>query len=130
MEAVTFPDVESVVIDYLSGALTDDSATIATAVPTTRPDRLVKVTRTGGLRASVGHELAQVTMECWDTTGPAAAALTRLVRGHLAAMHYVDGDIVCAFVREVGGPAFFPDALTGMPRYRMTVQLVQKSQTL
>lgn len=132
MEAITFPDVEAVVVGYLSTALTAraDTATVATNVPSPRPSRLVKVTRTGGVRASMGHELAQVTVECWEASTASTAALTRVVRGLLSALHVVDDGIVCAFTREVGGPSFFPDPTTSLPRYRMTVQLIQKSQTL
>lgn len=132
MEAITFPDAEAVTVAYLNEALTacGDTAKAATMIPNPRPDRLVKVTRTGGVRASVGHELAQVTIECWDVNGPAAADLARLVRGHISALHVVDDDIVAAFAREIGGPVFLPDPQTNLPRYRMTVQLVLKSQTL
>lgn len=123
MEAITFPDVEAALVTHLTTALAADTATVSTMVPTPRPARFIRVTRTGGFRASVGHELAQVTLDCWDATGsPAAANLARLVRGHVSTFH--------GFVREFAAPSFTADPQTGTPRYRMTVQIMQKSQTL
>lgn len=123
MEAITFPDIEAALVTHLSTELGTDAATVSTRVPSPRPARFVKVTRTGGLRASVGHELAQVTLDCWDSSGgPAAANLARLVRGHVSTFH--------GFVREFAAPSFTPDPQTDTPRYRMTVQIMQKSEVL
>ena len=123
MEAITFPDIEAALVDHLSDALGTDAATVSTIIPSPRPTRLVKITRTGGFRASVGHELAQITFDCWDDTGsPAAANLARLVRGHVSTFH--------GFVREFAAPSFTPDPQTDTPRYRMTVQIMQKSEVL
>lgn len=131
MEIITFPDVEAVVVDYLTGAfaMLGESAVVATMVPNPRPSRLVRVTRTGGVRATVGHELPQVTLECWDSDGPGVANLASVTRGCIEAMHVSENGATVAFVREISGPTSFPDALTGLPRYRLTVQIVQKSQT-
>lgn len=116
-ELVGFPDAEAVVVAYLKGVLT--GAKVGTKVPNPRPDRLVKVTRTGGSRRNVAQDDAMVTVECWDKEASDAAALANRVRAHLAIFDTVDGYMPRD--GEVSGPQFFPDPLTSSPRYQLTV---------
>lgn len=116
-ELVGFPDAEAVVVACLKGAL--PGTKVATMVPNPRPDRLVRVTRTGGGRRTVAHDDAMVTVECWDKESADAASLANRVRAHLTNFDTQDGFVPRE--GEVSGPQFFPDPLTSNPRYQLTV---------
>lgn len=117
VELVGFPDAEAVVVAYLKGVL--PGVKVSTLVPNPRPDRLVRVTRTGGSRRNVAQDDAMVTLECWDKAAADAAALANRVRAHLTNFDTVDGYMPRD--GEVSGPQFFPDPLTTNPRYQLTV---------
>lgn len=126
VEFIGFPDCEAVVVAFLKAQLAarSDAAVVATKVPAVRPARLVKVTRTGGIKRNLVTDSAQVTLECWDANGSAASALCGLVRSivHAAPQLVVPGALVTR-VQEVGGPVYFPDPDTSYPRYQFTVAL-------
>ena len=132
MEAITFPDAEGVVIGYLNAQLAGrgDAARVSNMVPNPRPTRLVKVTRTGGGRRSLAQEDAQITVQCWDADSPEASDLARIVRGLLWAMSINANGVVAHVPTEVGGPAFFPDPDTNLPRYQFTVIVRLRAQVL
>ena len=121
MEAVAFPDVEAAAVAFLKAQLAarSDSAHVGTRVPSPRPARLVRVSRTGGGRRNLVQDDAQVTAECWAPDSVSAAALCRLVRALLGSMD--TGGVW--FAGEVGGPVDHPDDLTDSPRYQTTVTL-------
>lgn len=123
MQAITFPDVEGVVIQYLNAQLLAraDSARAANMVPNPRPGRFVKVTRTGGGRRSLAQEDAQVTIQCWGVDSVDASELAIVCRGLMWAMDISGPEVVAHVPTEVGGPAFLPDPDTGLPRYQFTV---------
>lgn len=125
-ELVGFPDAEAVVVAYLKGVL--PGVKVSTLVPNPRPDRLVKVTRTGGSRRNVAQDDAMVTLECWDKESADAAALANRVRAHLANFDTVDGYVPRD--GEVSGPQFFPDPLTSNPRYQLTVIIRLRAKLL
>ena len=125
-EVVVFTDAEALTVAYLRAQLTarGDTARVATEVPNPRPTRLVKVTRTGGPAVYPATDTPTITVQCWDDDTVDASGLCRLTRALLWALpadatHGAD----IRKVVEVGGPAFFPDPATDLPRYQFSVQL-------
>lgn len=126
VEFIGFPDAESVVVAFLKAQLTarSDAAKVGTKVPAIRPARMVRVSRTGGIRRNLVTDAPQLTFECWDATEVDAAALCKLVRAIIhAAPQLTLAGAACNRVQEVGGPVSFPDPDTANPRYQFTAVL-------
>lgn len=125
-----FPDPEGVVVAYLNAwfASLGRSTRAATYVPTPRPVEFVRVILTGAVRESVSHRAAQVTVECWAGSGPAAAALADDVYDALAALDVGGSHVPQGPDGWVGGPYSQPDPDTGSPRYVMTAILRQRQE--
>lgn len=131
VQAAAFPDVEALVVPYLSGRLTarDRAARVATKVPNPRPVRLVKVTRTGGPRRNLVTDAPTVMFECWDVDDVAAADLARIARAEVMALAD-DAVPGVAFRSEVGGLANWPDPDSENARYVFTVELLVRGSVL
>ncbi len=126
VETVAFPDVEAIVVAHLKQELTarGDTAAVSTGIPASRPPRLVRVGRTGGAQRDAVTDMPQVLIECWDTRTNTASGLARLVRSLIQALpvNATYGGQV-RHVSEFGGLTFYPDPLSGSPRYQFAVQL-------
>lgn len=127
VELIAFPDMEAVMVAHLTARLVarGDTVLVATNVPSVRPDRLVKVSRTGGVQRWLVRDAAQMTFECWDVNDVAASSLCRIVRAEVSAMareDTVQGVIVYSY-EELSGPTFFPDPDTRLPRYQFSAAL-------
>ena len=130
-------DVEAHIIAYLCPLL--PGATVATIIPRSRsgelafPARMVRVSRTGGVRWSPAHDRPTVLVECWawkSTDAWSHCADTR------AAMLALDNTLVHAddpaapagawlsHVAEGSGPVNFEDPRTTMPRYQFLHELL------
>lgn len=122
-EVIAFPDAEALAIAWLTGKL-GAGVMISTRVPTTRPPKFVKVTRTGGVQLDITADQAQLTFECWALSETDASALCRLVRAHFKAIagETVSG-VFARSVAEVGGPTNFPDPASTSPRYQYTASV-------
>ena len=136
-------DVEAHTVSWLRGAL-PAGVTVATAVPRTRtgelafPERMVRVSRTGGVMLSPAHDRATILVECWAASGPKAWALAGAAR---AAMLALDNTLTeVAYVgepRPVGawlshrsegsGPVNLEDPQTTMPRYQMLHEVLVRA---
>lgn len=127
MSLVAFPDAESLVVSKIRAELVarGDTTRVGVNVPADRPNRLVRVTRTGGSQRDAFVDSPQITVQCWDTTGLAAANLSRLCRAVLSANRggWVHDGVQVYRYQEVGGPAAFPDPDTNLPRYQFTCVL-------
>jgi hypothetical protein len=122
-EVIAFPDAEALAIVWLTGKL-GTGVKISTKVPATRPDKFVKVTRTGGVQRDIAADDAQLTFECWALSEIDASAICELVRANLkAAAGERVGTAYVRKVTEVGGPANFPDPESTMPRYQYTASV-------
>lgn len=115
-----FDDLDKQMIDYLAPLF--DGAVVSTEVPTPRPDRLIRVMRTGNRRLSVAHRSVQYTVECWSTLGETdAERLADRVEAVLSDWEMVptgeDG--------WVSGPVPQRDPDTGCDRYIMTCAVIQ-----
>ena len=126
MAVALFPDIEALAVGYLKAELAalSDSARVATSIPNPRPSRLVRVTRNGGAITWPATDKPLVIFQCWDTDTRKASDLCGIVRD----LVWTLPDAVDGFgrdvrrVREVGGPAYFPDPLTAFPRYQFTAE--------
>lgn len=132
-EVVEFGDIEASLVSYLKLFL---SARGITARVSTRrrtgDDTLVRVTRTGGVRANLVTDRPIVTFECWDPDEVKASLLAQVTR---AAVQALAGDqlvsgLYVSWQSEVGGPAYFPHPETDTPRYQHTQELAVVGQTV
>lgn len=128
-EAVAFPDIEGVLVTYLTGRLS--GVPVATRVPATRPPKFVRVSRVGGARRDLITDQPIVVVEAWATTETDAADLARTVRAYVGAMEQsAVGSAWIRRVREVGGVQSFPDPRSESPRYQFTVQIDTRGTAL
>lgn len=125
-EPIAFPDVEDLLVTYLTQELADrnDTATVHVQIPTVRPARFVLVPRVGGVRRNLVVDSPTIGFECWDNTAAKAYALCRLVRAFVHALpgRTVDGATFYR-VEEFGGPVNLPDSLSAQARYTFTASL-------
>ncbi|MEU3599891.1 hypothetical protein ABZ714_14365 [Streptomyces sp. NPDC006798] len=130
-EVIAFPDAEALVIAYLKTKIS--GVTIATKVPNPRPanGKLIKVTRVGGSKLRLNADSPVLAFECWGLTSIEASDLCRTARAYVNAMpgETVNGTWVFR-VREVGGPVFFPDLDTDIPRYQFSAAIDMKGVVL
>jgi hypothetical protein len=107
-EIIVFVDAEDVLCTWLAAQLDalDHDLPVGTRVPDPRPDRFIRLIRTGGVRYTLVTDAAQVAVECWDVVESAAAAMAQLCRGLINA-----------------APVNLPDVLTGHARYTQTFEI-------
>lgn len=129
-EVVVFADAEAAAVSYLAPALAarGDTATVATRF---REGRHVRVSRVGGVSPNLITDSAMLLFECYDVAEMDASSLARLARGLIWAVpgQTVDGTFIRRCV-EVGGPQFYPDPDTTLPRYQFTAQLDIRGEVL
>lgn len=128
-----FPDVQMVVVDYLTEAFAGrtESYVFGVKVGTIveRPRRPVAVTveRAGGVRTLPSVEHARVELQVWHGTDRDAQLLAQLTRALLHAMPGVvdtaDGPVTVTRVADFAGPFRSPDPLSDHPRVRLTVEV-------
>ena len=127
-EVIVFPDAEQLVAGYLSSQL--DGRPVGTRVPNPRPDRFHVVKRTGGPRATLVTDAAQLTVESWSIVESQAATDAQMARALILALpgETLDGQQVIA-VTEFSGPANLPDPASGQPRYSQTLAVHLRGTT-
>lgn len=125
-EVIVFPDVEDLLVTYLTAELAEreESATVHTQIPNPRPDRFVVVPRVGGTRRNLVVDSPTIGVECWAERPKPALDLCQLVRGLVLALpgRVVDG-VPFYRVSEFGGPSNLPDTLSNQARYVFTVSV-------
>lgn len=120
-EVIVAPDVESLLVSYLSSELAarlaEPGVKVSTKVPNPRPGRFVRVLLTGGAgRSSVVLESATVTVEAWGERETDAYSLAQLCRGLIHAIDVVNG-VQFYRVEDFSAPANLPDPNSGQVRY-------------
>ena len=127
-ESVLFPDA----VQLLRTALVDAGVgTVVHDIPNPRPVEFVTLIRTGGAPAhDVVVDPAQITVDSWAASSPAAMALAQQVRSLLQALRgtVISGTAVYG-VRELAGPADLPDPDSGAPRVRQSFQIGFRGQS-
>ena len=120
-EPILFPDPIVVARMWLAPLV----APVAVGQKRTRdnaPAEFVQLVRTGGQRAGLVIDGAQLTVTCWAATDIRSAELASIVRAHLGAMTgQTVGTATVYAVVETGGPYSNPDPDSGSPRHTFTV---------
>lgn len=130
--AVLFAPLADLVADRLgallaaSGQAVARGVSVATTVPTARPQKLVTVRRDGGARRDLSLEDARLGINVWAPDESAVDALTALVRALVATL--ADGAPVCR-VREASGPVDVSAASAQARRY-FTVEVAVRGAQL
>lgn len=124
--AVQYPDAIAVTNTYLRAALAaaGRAVPVVSQIPSTRPAEFVRTSRTGGPEVMPMIDGAQVTVDCWAATAPAAMSLAQLARRLLHNMRgTVQGGESVHLVTDVGGPQDLPDPVSNTPRVTFTIQV-------
>jgi hypothetical protein len=132
---VVFPDVQMVVVDYLTDALADRiehyvfGVKVGTVVERPRQPVAVTIERAGGVRTLPSVDNPRVEIQVWHGTDEDAQLLALLVRALLHAMPGVvdtsTGPVTVTRVVDFAGPFRSPDPLSKPPhpRVRLTVEV-------
>lgn len=136
LPAVTWPDLELVLVDYLSTALTAYGADeaypeavdvrVSIVAPNPRTDRMVIIRRDAGRRVDAVRERARFGVQVWASTFGECVALTNLVRALIGAMP--DGAPVLS-AGEVMAPVPVDDE-SGQPMRFGTFELTARGADL
>ena len=122
-EILVTPDAELAAVTFLRAGLGALADRVATKVPAAMPNRMVKVSLTGGSRLNVASDTAQLTVECWGPDEPTTSNLARTAQALMfSAAWTIAGGVFVRRVDSVGGVQFFPDPDTTKPRYQFTVR--------
>lgn len=129
--------VAACVVAVLAEAL--PGATVATRVPRRAngdlvfPERMVRVSRTGGPRLSVAHDAPTILVECWAADGVAAERLAGQARSVMLALDNrlvsdVSGAIAWLSHRsELSGVVDFDDDRTAHARFQFAHELLVRA---
>lgn len=119
MAAIVFPNAAALVITRMRVAL--PALTFSHDVPNPRPVIFVRIFRTGGPRATIVTDAAQLTIESWAPDADVAARNAQLVRAHV---NDLPGRVVAGhafyLVEELSGPAELPDPVSTSRRFTWT----------
>ncbi|WP_282778310.1 MULTISPECIES: hypothetical protein [unclassified Nocardia] len=131
VEIVVFPDVESLVMTYLSAQLADrgDSTPVVRTVPETPPGRIVRLSSFWG--EDTGRALASrfVTVQCTDATNADAAALAELCFAILRGARHDPSIPSVRDVVAVDRPADrLPEPDPYRPNYQFTLSFLLRGQ--
>lgn len=131
-EVVAPVDAEALLTTHLVGAFAARSitASVASRVPSSRPDRMVRVSLADTQQQTPGHFYSRLIVECWAPTEAEASQLARTAYGLTLALEGEDsGSEYIAAVEPVGGPVHFPEPDVG-PRYQFTVDLLISGEVI
>ncbi|WP_411094323.1 hypothetical protein [Streptomyces sp. 021-3] len=129
---VVMPDAVAVVTGYLRAALATagEPVPVVSRVPNPRPPRFVRVERIGGTRQTVVSDRPRLDFHAWAGTEADAADLAELVRALVAAIPGVHDGVTVYWAREVGGPQWLPDDVSGTPRYAFAAEIHMRGRVL
>jgi hypothetical protein len=128
-----FPDAVELVtaeLDRQLPALMGAAVPVGNRVPDPRPDRFVRVRRTGGTRITVVTEAATIAIEAWALDVAGAEDLAQAARSvvHSMARRTIDG-VPVYLVDDVGGPAEDADELSDQPVMPFSVAVHVRGHT-
>ena len=122
-EVLVTPDVEAAAVVFLRSGLGALANRVATQVPATMPDTMVRVSLTGGSRRDLVSDSVQLTVEVWSVDSPTASHVARRAQAlMLSGAGAEPAGLWVRRVETVGGVQFFPDPDTNKPRYQFTVR--------
>jgi len=127
VERILFPDTSAVVIGALNAqlpALGFTGVPVRSRVPAARPIRFVLVFRTGGPRANIVTDAAQLTIEAWAASDADAHDLAQACRAILIGLEgTVTGGVTVYGINEFSGPGYLPDPESDQSRYTWTASV-------
>lgn len=129
---IVFPDAEAVVIEHVARKLLGFgwSVPVVRRIPNPRPATFVRILRTGGTRATLVTEAAQLTVDVWSNEPTFAAELAQLVAAIMrAAPPALVGGTPCYLVEDLSTPADLPDPSSNQPRHTFSVLMHLRGQT-
>lgn len=122
-----FPDAAAAVIGALNSqlpALGFTAVPVRSKVPNPRPSRFVLVFRTGGPRANIVTDAAQVTIEAWAASDADAHDLAQAARAVVNSLEgTVAGGVTVYGIEEFAGPGYLPDPESDQSRYTWTTSV-------
>lgn len=130
-------DVEAAVVEGLSALLLPFGTVVATEIPRTAqgsvrfPERMVRVTRTGGTIMSPAHDRPTILVECWAARSTDAWQLAAVCRAEMLGwddrLALADaqgrGGVWLTHRAEGSGPVNYPDPGTAHARYQFLHEL-------
>lgn len=119
---ITFPNCAALVIIRMRAAL--PGLTFVHDVPNPRPATFVRIFRTGGPKATLVTDAAQLTIESWAADADTACDNAELVRAHINDLpgRVVNGHAFY-LVEEMSGPAELPDPVSMSRRFTWTASV-------
>jgi hypothetical protein len=127
--AVLYPDAEQVVIDYLRTQLGQRSEPFLSGlilgnfVPSPRPDRFLKVRRSGGISTAPTVSKPRIDIEAWAITWADAQDIAALSH---ALIYTMQNRTPVRSVTEFLGLTPIQDPLSNQPRYLFTLELAMR----
>jgi hypothetical protein len=132
-QPVAFPDVEAIVIAYLTGeyAARSIAASAHSKVPNPRPALFTIVPRIGGARRNLVVDQPTLGVECWGPSNTAAFELCAVTRALIGAMEgRTIGGVMFYGFAELAGPTQLPDPDSNQARYVYTPSLTCRGTTI
>jgi hypothetical protein len=131
-EVIVFPDATELFADHLRVELDERGYTdlhVGTRIPNPRPDRFVRVLRTGGTRRNLVVDESQLTIEAWAESEQVAQDMAQLARAIVGAARgdVLDGvpiyrvDDVTGPGALPSGPVYTPDPISQQPRFSFSM---------
>lgn len=127
--AVLYPDAEKVVLDYLRPLIAGRPETylpglvLGNYVPSPRPDRFLKVRRSGGVESAPTISSPRVDFESWALTWADAHDIAALCH---ALVYTMQNRTPVRNVNEFLGLTPIQDPLSNQPRYLFTLELAMR----
>lgn len=133
MEVIVFPDVEQLVVDYLTPELPAHGfdVPVSTEIPATRPEAFVTVPRVGGARRNLVVDSATISCDSWAERPKLAHDLAQMVRALINALPGKTLDQWPVYrVTEFTGPGNLPDPRSHQARYTQAFSILIRGYAL
>lgn len=127
MDVVIFPDIEELLVEYLSAELLEMGVgvPVLTQIPAQRPESFVSVPRVGGPRRNQVVDAATISADSWALRPKAAHDLAQVVRGLIGALPGQSlGGYPIYRVTEFTGPGNLPDPRSQHARYTQAFSIL------
>lgn len=128
MDVVVFPDIEDLLVEYLSAELPKrgfGDVSVHTQIPAQRPESFVTVPRVGGPRRNQVVDAATISADSWALRPKAAHDLAQVVRGLIGALPGQSlGGYPIYRVTEFTGPGNLPDPRSQHARYTQAFSIL------
>lgn len=132
-EVIVFPDIEQLLVDWLTEHLPEYGYTVpvSTQIPDERPESFVTVPRVGGPRRNLVVDSPTISCDSYAIRPKPALELAQVVRGiiHAAAGQVLGGYQVYR-VTEFTGPGNLPDNRSAHSRYTQAFSILVRGHAV